>query len=188
MQDFIDDVRKAGPAAKREAGRELAVTVGVALSVFVIGPLVSALLVLPTNGIPQSLFDDLSGSEIYIAAVSLLSIAIYSISKEYNIDRGRYLGFPHAVTILLLTVLVLIISFSVCTAHVVYEAMKPELVWRGLLAGGLGWLLFVGTSAFAYGVLVLRYDMETGSAHRTREDEEGFVANFEAARKGDPGR
>jgi hypothetical protein len=181
MRKFIQDVQRSSSAAKLDAKRELAVTIGVALSAFFVGPVVFSLLAVPLSSTGDAFFAAFTGSDVYVAAVSLLSISIYSISKEYNVEGRDYFSFPHAVTILLTALLIVVIAFSVCTARVVYEAIKPYLTWRASVAGVLGWLTFFFTSAFAYGVLVLRNDMEKGSAHRTHEDEEDFVRAYHAS-------
>ncbi|HEX3919364.1 MAG TPA: hypothetical protein VHW60_18660 [Caulobacteraceae bacterium] len=186
MKALFNDVGKASPAAKRDARRELAITVGIALSAFFVGPLVFSLLTLPLAGAGEGMLATFAGSDVYIASVSLLSISIYSISKEYNVEGRDYFGFPHAVTILLSALLIVVVAFSVCTAHAVYEAVKPYLLWRSVWAGILGWVTFILATLLAYAVLVLRNDMEKGGAIRVHADEEAFVRAFQAQPGGTP--
>lgn len=186
MRKFVKDVNTASPAAKVEASRELGVTIIISLAAFFVGPLIFSLLVLPvTNGLAGA-FKAFTGADIYIAAVSLLSISIYSISKEYKSNGRDNFGFPHATTILSSAVLIVLLAGSVYTGRVIYEAMEGVLAWRGDVAAVLGWLIFIVASYFAYAVLVLRNDIESGAARRTRQSEAELLARFNAENPGGP--
>lgn len=184
MRAFVRDVRKADQRAKLEASRELAVTIVISLATFLVGPLIFSILALPFPSAAAGLFKAFTGADIYIASVSLLSISIYSISKEYKLEGRDYLGFPHATTILLSAFAINLVALTVYTSRVFFEAVPNTFEWREPVAGALGWAVFIVASALAYAVLVFRNDMEGGGARRTHQEEDAFARTFAAANRG----
>ncbi len=178
MVGLIKDVCDAPSDAKEEASRELLLTVVVALSAFFVGPLLFSVLIVKDGS--EGFFSTLRGSDIYIAAVSLLSMAIYSISKEYNTAKRNSFGFPHAATIMALTVLILFASATIHTARVISDALPKDFSWRGGVAAFLGWTVFVLTSLLSYAVLVLRHGLDKGTSLQQHREEEDFVGEFNA--------
>lgn len=174
---LFTDVTSAADEAKRDASRELGVTLTISLGTFVIAPLIYIILLFPNRGGIASLFEGFTNADIYIAAVSLLSISVYSISKEYKSDHRDRFGFPHATTIICFSVAVLIISSAAYTARLINTTIDG-FTWQKLPAAIIGWGLFFITCLLSYGVLVLKNELETGAARRTRQDEEDFVNAF----------
>lgn len=181
MKDLISDVRSASAVSKVEAKRELAVTLIISLATFFIGPLIFSMLVLPAASGLSGAIKAFTGADIYIAAVSLLSISIYSTAKAYDANGRDKFSFPHATTILSSAVIIILVAGAVYTSRIIYEALPTVLSWRVSVAALLGWIVFGTASAFAYAVLVLRNDLESGASQRTRDDTLNFVAQFQAA-------
>ena len=185
MWRLIVDVRGASPRAKKDAQREIMITAVISLSAFFVGPLLFAMIVLPGKNAASGLLSAFSGADIYITSVSLLSISILSISKEYNIEGKDYLSFPHAASILLSAFVITLVAFAVYTGRTIYNAAPDVFEWRAVIASIVGWVTFIVASVFAYAVLVLRNDMEVGASHRTQEGQDAFVEQYQASR-GDP--
>ena len=180
---LIDDVYTASPRAKKDAVREIMVTLAISLSAFFIGPLLFAIIALPGKTAATGLLSAFSGADIYIASISLLSISIYSISKEYNIEGRDYFGFPHATSVLIIAFIITMIGFVVYTSRTIYQAAPTIFEWRAIIASIVGWATFIFATWFAYAVLVLRNDLEFGASHRTQEQQDNFADEFAASRR-----
>ncbi|OYX21652.1 MAG: hypothetical protein B7Z09_00020 [Brevundimonas diminuta] len=178
MKKLLNDVNTAPASVRDEAWRELGVTLVVSLCTFFVGPIVFTMLVIPTSSILGGIIDAFTGADLYIAAVSLMSISIYSISKEYRSEGRDRFGFPHATTIMCSAIIILFISLTTYSSRIVYEALPTYLQWREVLAGLIGWTVFVFACAVSYAVLVLKNDIENGGAGRQRDEQEEFVAKF----------
>jgi hypothetical protein len=178
MKKFIIDVINAAPRAHEEARRELALTLTVTAGAFVIIPIVFTALITPLDQAAPGFLRAFTSTDIYIASISLLSISIYSISKEYQSEGRDRFGFPHAATIMVAALLILLLAIAAYTARMVADALPSVVLWRGSLAQTLGWAVFIISSATAYAVLVLRNDIEGGAPNHTRDEERDFVQKF----------
>lgn len=185
MKKLFNDVTTAPVSVREEAWRELGVTLVVSLGTFFVGPIVFTMLVIPASSAVSGIIDAFTGADLYIAAVSLMSISIYSISKEYRSDGRDRFGFPHATTIMCSAIIVLLVALTTYSSRIVYEALPMQLQWREILAGFIGWGVFTFACVISYTVLVLRNDIENGGAGRQRDEQEQFVADFNLADRAD---
>lgn len=185
MRKFLADVRAAAPTAHAEARRELAVTLTVTAGAFAILPFVFTALIMPLDRAAPGFLRAFTGADIYIASISLLSISIYSISKEYDSDGRDRFGFPHASTIMVITVIILILAIGAYTARMVAEALPTVVLLREWVAQILGWGVFAVSTATAYAVLVIRNNLEGGGTPKqTRDEQEDFVQRFASGEGG----
>jgi len=119
------------------------------------------------------------GSDIYISAVSLLSISIYGISRAYYVSENKLFRFPHAASILIFGFLVVLVSTAAYTSKIILSADLTTMEWNEWVAAPLGLIVFGLTCWVVYGVLVLRNDLDgAGAPYRMREDQEGFVQEW----------
>jgi hypothetical protein len=179
LKGFRADIDAARPESRKDAQRELWITVVISLGAFVLAPTIIGALTLPIPRLASIAVVPFIGSDIYISAVSLLSISIYGVSRAYYVSENRLFRFPHAASILTFGFMVVLISTAAYTAKIIISAGMTSMEWNEFVAASLGLLVFGCTCWVVYGVLVLRNDLDgAGAPYRMRQDQDGFVQQW----------